>query len=166
MAKSSSDGMRIGPISLLTLIAVLLLAVLAMLCVTTANATSAMANRQAGSITQTYKLDSCGQTLLANIDGVLAQAEETGASGVQAVEDNRGQIIDNTLTNCGNDDISISLEADSDTVSFTISLSDARALEASIRIDANAGYSIESWKTSTLQELPQETLWAGSSTGK
>ena len=47
MARRTGEGVRIGPITLLTLVSVLLLAVLAMLCVTTTHATEAMAQRQA-----------------------------------------------------------------------------------------------------------------------
>lgn len=38
MSHQSNEGVRIGPVSLLTLVSVLLLAVLAMLCATTSNA--------------------------------------------------------------------------------------------------------------------------------
>ena len=46
MARRTGEGVRIGPITLLTLVSVLLLAVLAMLCVTTTHATEAMTQRQ------------------------------------------------------------------------------------------------------------------------
>ena len=54
MARQTGEGVRIGPITLLTLVSVLLLAVLAMLCVTTTHATEAMAQRQADALSQTY----------------------------------------------------------------------------------------------------------------
>ena len=68
MARRTGEGVRIGPITLLTLVSVLLLAVLAMLCVTTTHATEAMAQRQADALSQTYELDAFGQALLAQID--------------------------------------------------------------------------------------------------
>ena len=55
MARRTGEGVRIGPITLLTLVSVLLLAVLAMLCVTTTHATEAMAQRQADALSQTYR---------------------------------------------------------------------------------------------------------------
>ena len=55
MARRTGEGVRIGPITLLTLVSVLLLAVLAMLCVTTTHATEAMAQRQADALSQTYE---------------------------------------------------------------------------------------------------------------
>ena len=68
MARRTGEGVRIGPITLLTLVPVLLLAVLAMLCVTTTHATEAMAQRQADALSQTYELDAFGQALPAQID--------------------------------------------------------------------------------------------------
>lgn len=63
MARRTGEGVRIGPITLLTLVSVLLLAVLAMLCITTTHATEAMAQRQADALSQTYELDAFGQAL-------------------------------------------------------------------------------------------------------
>ncbi len=60
-----AEGLRVGPITLVTLIAALLLAVLATLCATTANAQVTMANRQATSLTEAYAIDSCGQRMVA-----------------------------------------------------------------------------------------------------
>ncbi len=74
MARRTGKGVRIGPITLLTLVSVLLLAVLAMLCVTTTHATEAMAQRQVDALSQTYEMDAFGQALLAQIDEQIAEA--------------------------------------------------------------------------------------------
>ena len=80
MARRTGEGVRIGPITLLTLVSVLLLAVLAMLCVTTTHATEAMAQRQADALSQTYELDAFGQALLAQIDEQIAESGSPAAA--------------------------------------------------------------------------------------
>ena len=74
-----TEGLRVGPITLVTLIAALLLAVLAILCATTANAQATMANRQATSLTEAYAIDSCGQRMVAGIEESLSQGDVTAA---------------------------------------------------------------------------------------
>lgn len=80
MARRTGEGVRIGPITLLTLVSVLLLAVLAMLCITTTHATEAMAQRQADALSQTYELDAFGQALLAQIDDQIAESGSPAAA--------------------------------------------------------------------------------------
>ena len=80
MARRTGEGVRIGPITLLTLVSVLLLAVLAMLCVTTTHATEAMAQRQVDALSQTYEMDAFGQALLAQIDEQIAESGSPAAA--------------------------------------------------------------------------------------
>ena len=64
--------MRIGPISLFALVIILCLAVMAVLSVTTAQATYAAAERQAAFTTDTYANERAGQELVADVDAALA----------------------------------------------------------------------------------------------
>ena len=64
--------MRIGPISLFALVIILCLAVMAVLSVTTAQATYAAAERQASFTTDTYANERAGQELVADVDAALA----------------------------------------------------------------------------------------------
>ena len=57
-------SVRIGPISLFTLIIILCLAVLAVLSVTTARAELSVTERQAATTTETYQLEVRGQEFL------------------------------------------------------------------------------------------------------
>lgn len=157
--------MRIGPISLLTLISVLLLAVLAMLCVTTTNATKAMATRQADSTAETYLVDSCGQALVAGIDDELKSATGSATEAVSSVGARLADLESKAKQTCGGDDLEVSAKTNGDDISFTVATQSGKTLEAEIRVADDRGYSIESWHIATTQQLPEDTLWSNSSTG-
>ena len=72
MAKPHGS-VRIGPISLFTLIIVLCLAVLTVLSVTTSLAELSTTERQAATTTETYQLESVGQQFVADVDAALAE---------------------------------------------------------------------------------------------
>lgn len=79
MAKPHGS-VRIGPISLFTLIIILCLSVLAVLSVTTAQAEYSITQRQADTTTETYQLESAGQALVSRVDGVLAGVRQAGST--------------------------------------------------------------------------------------
>ena len=165
MAAKRSEGMRIGPISLLTLISVLLLAVLAMLCVTTTNATKAMATRQADSTAETYLVDSCGQALLAGIDDELKSTTGTATEAVSSVDARLTELESKAKQACGGDDLVVSAKTNGDDISFTVAAESGKTLEAEVRVTDDLAYSIESWHITTTQQLPEDTLWSNSSAG-
>ena len=77
-------SVRIGPISLFTLIIILCLAVLAVLSVTTARAELSVTERQAATTTETYQLEVRGQEFLAAVDGSLATGDAAALEAVLA----------------------------------------------------------------------------------
>lgn len=77
-------SVRIGPISLFTLIIILCLAVLAVLSVTTARAELSVTERQAATTTETYQLEVRGQEFLAAVDGALATGDGAALEAVLA----------------------------------------------------------------------------------
>ena len=74
MAKPHGS-VRIGPISLFTLIIVLCLAVLTVLSVTTSLAELSTTERQAATTTETYQLESVGQQFVADVDAALTRGD-------------------------------------------------------------------------------------------
>ena len=70
----SQTSVRIGPISLFALIAVICLATLAVLSITTAGASLRLASLQADSMTQQYQAELAAQTFVANVDAGYADA--------------------------------------------------------------------------------------------
>ena len=75
-------SVRIGPISLFTLIIILCLAVLAVLSLTTARAEVSLTRRPAPTTPQTYALETAGQEFVAAVDAALA---EGGSSALDEV---------------------------------------------------------------------------------
>lgn len=162
MAKTSGNGVRIGPISLLTLISVLLLSVLAVLCVTTTNAGEAMAQRQAESTAEAYALDSCAQEIVACIDEELQTQKGSSAAFAASAMMARWDSIQQKVvaTGCA-DGLQLSASRDDSVILFNVSASSGKTLSASVRISDGATYSIDQWKITTTQQTPEETLWSG-----
>lgn len=154
-----TEGVRVGPITLVTLIAALLLAVLAMLCASTANAQAAMADRQAVSLAETYAIDSCGQRMVAGIEESLNQGDIAAALTTTKLE----AIANNAKTAEGASDLSIESKYDGSTVTFTISAPSGKTLCAKVTRE-NTSVSIEEWKLTTTQEMPQDELWSSDNT--
>ncbi len=81
---TSHGSVRMGPISLFTLLVVLCLAVMAVLSVTTSQATYVLAQRQANATVALYANEAAAQNLVAHIDETLEQLRTQGQSGTQA----------------------------------------------------------------------------------
>ena len=73
----SQSSVRIGPISLFALIAVICLATLAVLSIATSNATYRLTTLQADSMAQQYHAETAAQTFVARIDARYADATVT-----------------------------------------------------------------------------------------
>lgn len=164
MATRSSEGVRIGPISLLTLISVLLLAVLAMLCVTTSNAARAMSKRQAAAATSSYNVEACGQTMLATLDDVAHANGNDATSAVSGIAARMDTIKQNVSDDADADNLDIDASAEGTSVSFTITAHDGRKLDARVTFADDLSYSSDEWKVTTNQsdQAESDALWAGS----
>ena len=139
MAKPHGS-VRIGPISLFTLIIVLCLAVLTVLSVTTSLAELSTTERQAATTTETYQLESVGQQFVADVDAALAEG---------TLEDVLQRYSDSTVR-------------DGELISATFSMESGRTLAIVLRIQ-NDTYTIEQWKVTTewTDDGTGENLWLG-----
>lgn len=164
MAKKT-EGVRIGPISLLTLISVLLLAVLAMLCVTTSNAARAMSKRQETAATSSYAVESCGQAVLASIDQIAHGNGSDAASAVAAIDARLDTVKRDATDGSDANNLQMDMSTDGDTVIFTITADDGRELNARVTYADDLSYSIDEWKVTTAQndDTATEDLWSPSS---
>lgn len=139
MAKPHGS-VRIGPISLFTLIIVLCLAVLTVLSVTTSLAELSTTERQAATTTETYQLESVGQQFVADVDAALAEG---------TLEDVLQRYSDSTVR-------------DGELISATFSMESGRTLAIVLRIQNNT-YTIEQWKVTAewIDDGTGENLWLG-----
>lgn len=150
MSKGSNSTVRIGPISLFTLVIVLCLAVMALLSVTTAQATYSAAEKQALFNDDTYANERAAQSAVADIDAALQPVRAAGG-GLNAALAAVGQ----------------SLPADAriegSSVLMTFTAPSGRTLDVEVSIKANATYEISQWKATTqwTNDGSGATLWSG-----
>ena len=152
MSKHASGTKRqpvkIGMLPVLTLVAILGFATLAVLAVTTSHAMGAIAQRQATSTTDAYLLEDAGQRYVAAIDDAL----ETGASLDFAT-------LANTAATQVDPDITATAELDGEIVKATFSTPSGRQLAIELA-PGSSSTRIRSWKLTGVQaEGADETLW-------
>ena len=172
MAKPHGS-VRIGPISLFTLIIVLCLAVLTVLSVTTSLAELSTTERQAATTTETYQLETAGQQFVADVDAALAeggdalskvlvdygiqvQSSSTGGSEELVIEDDTvtGEPVGGDLGRpsateaVDGSPVTFSGTRDGELISATFSMESGRTLAIVLRIQ-NDTYTIEQWKVTT-----------------
>ena len=152
MAKAHGS-VRIGPISLFTLIVVLCLAVMAVLSVSTAQAGFAITQRQAAMTTSTYENEVAAQEFIAHVDAALAGVRDNGgdaSDAKKAIEPVLAQYAENNA------------KVEGSTVTATFVAQGNRTLSVELAINNDATYSVVSWKATTLWEQSQsEILWQG-----
>lgn len=186
MAKPHGS-VRIGPISLFTLIIVLCLAVLTVLSVTTSLAELSTTERQAATTTETYQLEAVGQQFVADVDAALAeggdtlskvlvdygiqvQSSSTGGSEELVIEDDTvaGEAVGGDLGRpsateaADGSPVTFSGTRDGELISATFSMESGRTLAIVLRIQ-NDTYAIEQWKVTTewTDDGTGENLWLG-----
>lgn len=124
-----SRPMRFGALSLLFLVMAICLSVLAALSFSTANATKAMADRQAAHTTESYAAQSVGQEWLSDMDALLSQAAMSS--------DPNAYIQDN---------LPEGLVFEDGTVSGRVDCGGGYTLDVTISVDENYHYQVTSWK--------------------
>lgn len=146
---SRTGTVRLGPISLFTLIAVLCLATLAVLSITTSNASYRLATLQGESITQQYQAESAAQGFLAQVCANGASPEAVSAAAAAMQEASGGAVT-------------VEASAAGSVVSAKFSCSNGRALDTQIEVGDGGSYRIMQWKmTAKVNSAETETLWLG-----
>ena len=150
MTTRGRGSVRIGPISLFALVIILCLAVMAVLSVTTAQATYAAADRQASFTTDTYANEQAAQEFTADVDAALAPVRASGGGLAEALAAIRKALPANA-------------ELDGSTVKAEFTADSGRTLAVVLQIHADATYSVASWKATTLwtDDGAGEALWSG-----
>ena len=145
MRNNATGSVRMGPITLISFVIILCLAVLSVLAVTTAMATDTEADRQVQSSNARYALEMQAQEYLADADAWLADNAGAGISGTVA---ELSQWADGDITG-----------DDSFTAVFTES---GRTLTVGLRITPDMHYEITQWTISSdWSTRDEETLWTG-----
>ena len=147
---STNGSVRIGPISLFTLVIILCLAVMAVLSATTAQATYSAAEKQALFTNDTYQNEQAAQSAVAVIDAALEDVRASGGGLDEALD-----AVDEALP--------ADAQRDGSRVLMTFASSSGRTLDVELTITANATYEISQWKATTqwTNDGPGATLWSG-----
>ncbi|QOS68396.1 FixH family protein [Eggerthella guodeyinii] len=146
----SNSSVRIGPISLFTLVIILCLAVMAVLSATTAQATYAAAEKQALFTDDTYANERSAQSAVAAIDAALEPVRAADGDLDAALA-----AVDKALP--------AGAQRDGATVHLTFTTPSGRTLDVELTITAHATYEISQWKATTqwTNDGPSATLWSG-----
>lgn len=147
---STNGSVRIGPISLFTLVIILCLAVMAVLSATTAQATYSAAEKQALFTNDTYQNEQAAQSAVAVIDAALESVRASGGGLDEALA-----AVDEALP--------ADAQRDGSRVLMTFASPSGRTLDVELTITANATYEISQWKATTqwTNDGPGATLWSG-----
>lgn len=162
---SRVNKVRIGPISIITLIAVLCMAVLGILAISTANATYTISNRQADATASMYCNEAAAQQFVAELDDTLARVRNAGGT-----QDEAEQAVDRALDDiaaearqAADGRVSVVASQDNGKVTAEFICDNMRKLDIAITIRDDATYRIEKWEMSAVQNGAQTTghLWTG-----
>lgn len=132
----TSGSVRIGPVTLISLVVILCLAVLAVLAVNTARANSAQAQRQLEFTQGAYSNDSSAQELLRDIDLALYGAKQVQLS----MSETMGAVREACPS-------AASINGNSVAVAFETQA--GQRLDIKIDINSDYSYTVTQWTTST-----------------
>ena len=149
-ARDTKGSVRMGPISIFSLIILLSLAVLSVLAFTTAEAVSASAEKHARFTVDTYANESDAQELVAEVDAILADVRGRGGSRNDALAALAANLPQGTRIEGG-------------TLRAEFSKDSGRMLLITLAITDNADYRITQWQATTRWDVTEDRdiLWLG-----
>ena len=161
MARTSSQdtgsrNVRMGPLALFTLVAVLCLTVLAMLAVSTSNATLALAERRAEATKQLYLDELAAQSFVAALDSTDAQtltedANTTAAGpGTDASDDQALSAALEAAQSATDGQVEVSAYRSDDAVHASFDCGNGRQLNIKLSLLPDGGFRIDEWRMTTV----------------
>lgn len=160
--KRSTDDVRIGPISVLTLIAILCMAVLAVLAVSTASASLAISQKQATSTTGTYLAEVAAQDFVAEAEALSAGKSVSGADAAKAVQSSMSKLVEHA-EEASDGLVTVRAEIDGLKVAADFSSAGGRTLSVAATVQDGGSLHVDEWRVTAVQnvEQPAGGLWAG-----
>ena len=160
MSKPSGTGnMRIGLLTILTVVIVIVLEV------TTAGAMRALTARQAAMTTEAYRAEPCGQQLVARVDAQLAQSKASGADRAAALDALSGK-LSGISSVVSTSDVTAIARVDGSKVEATITTTGGRTLTVTINVTDDLTCDVSAWRLAAVSadEKDATTLWGGPGT--
>ena len=162
---AATGSVRMGPISIFTLVIVICLAVMATLALTTARADAALAERQASFTADDYANERLGQAFLAEADAALASARAAGlgpAEAAAALAEELDNLAARATNTAAADGHTLQAQADGNAISIRVDAPSGRTLAIGLAITNDGELAISYWKPSTTwTEDTSDTLWIG-----
>ena len=162
---AATGSVRMGPISIFTLVIVICLAVMATLALTTARADTALAERQASFTADDYANECLGQAFLAEVDAALASARAAGlgpAEAAAALAEELDNLAARAKDTAAADGHTLQAQADGNAISVRVDAPSGRTLTIRLAVTSNGELAISYWKPSTTwTEDTSDTLWMG-----
>ena len=164
----SRGSVRIGPISVFSLVIILCLAVLAVLSVTTAQASYALTNRQAVFSTDQYQNEAAAQRFVGLVDQELVKVRQGTASAADVragLATRVNDIAQDAAARETNASITGGALMNGNTVLATFSTAAGHVISVKMDIPDSGVYQIMEWKQTTKWNEAGETvrLWSGAS---
>lgn len=153
ITREEKGSVRMGPVTLISLVVILCLSVLCVLSFTTARASFAQTQRQAEFVSATYLNEGAGQDYVQLVADNLAKAQADGASReaamdmIRAASPSVAQIDSSTIR-----------------IAFKTSQTD-RLLHIQITVHEDLTYTVDQWKTSVKWSPDNDSknsIWQGS----
>ena len=167
IGNSGTENVRMGPLALFTLMAVICLAVLAVLALSTSNATVALAERRAEATTQLYLDEAAAQVFVAELDGQVAAAgasEDGSTRDLQAAVAQATTAALDSVTADPQTQLNIRTNVDGDTVNASFDCGNGRQLDITITWEPDGTLSVQRWRmTTVVNEEPAMGNLLGSS---
>lgn len=158
---SQENSVRIGPVSMFTLIAVVCLSVLAVLAVTTANASYNMAKLQGDSVTQQYAAEDAAQRFVAAVDQHSRGTTGSAETRIAAVESSLDAIVAQTQQQTSGS-VTVSAQVSGTDVLAQFACANGRTLKIVLTVLTDGNFQVNQWDmTATENTAQSENLWSG-----
>lgn len=158
------ENVRIGPVSVFALTIIICLAVLAVLTLSTANASFVMTQRLATATSEMYLDETAAQTFLAELDNTLAAKAPSSSTSatMNAIEDNLVAMRDKAAA-ATDKQVDIVASVINQQVNAEFSCKNGRVLKVAVTIMPDGSYRIDKWKVSAVvnEEQPMGNLFTG-----
>ena len=155
---SREENVRIGPVSVFTLIIIICLAVLAVLTISTANA-----QRQAVAAQELYLDETAAQTFLAEIDDRLAPLREGGNADAMSLLEADLVPMRNAAQDAAGGQVEVVTNVSGQQVRAEFSCANGRTLKIAVTVLPDGTYRIDKWKMTAVvnEEQPMGNLYTG-----
>ena len=160
---SREENVRIGPISVFTLIIIICMAVLAVLTISTANASLVLSQRQAVAAQELYLDETAAQAFLAEVDDRLTPLRAGGSANAMSVLEADLVPMRNAAQDAVDGQVEVLTNVSGQQLNAEFSCANGRTLKIVVTVLPDGTYRIDKWKMTAVvnEEQPMGNLYTG-----